>query len=142
MRYHKKNCAGFTIMEIMLVIIIIAALTAMAAPNFIGQGERAKRRVAKADVQANIPTALKLYELDNGTFPTTEQGLDALWTKPSSSPVPKNWNGPYLDKKPQDPWGNPYVYVSPGVNHPFFDISSQARDTASEEDDITNWEDE
>ncbi|MCD4779200.1 MAG: type II secretion system major pseudopilin GspG [Candidatus Omnitrophica bacterium] len=142
MRYFKEKNEGFTIMEIMLVIIIIAALTAMAAPNFIGQGERAKRRVAEADVNANIPTALKLYELDNGVFPTTEQGLSALWTKPSSSPVPTNWNGPYLDQKPKDPWGNAYIYASPGVNHPFFDLSSQGRDMESDEDNITNWKDE
>ena len=93
------NKKGFTLIEIMLVIIIIGVLVAMVVPNLAGRGEQARRMAAKADIESNLATALDLYELDSGRFPTTEQGLISLLEKPGSTPVPVNWSGPYLKKK-------------------------------------------
>lgn len=95
---------GFTLVELMLVVIIIGVLVAMVMPRLAGRSEEARVGVAKADIDLNIATALKLYELDNGVFPTTEEGLEALSTAPSSA---RNWKGPYLEKKPIDPWEEP-----------------------------------
>ena len=130
---------GFTLIEILMVVVIIGALAAMVIPRVTGRSDQAKRAIAKADVETNLATALKLYELDNGNFPTTSQGLDALMHKPSSSPAPANWNGPYIEKKPVDPWGNPYIYESPGRQRPDYDLSSKGKDTNDEDDDIVNW---
>ena len=130
---------GFTLIEIMLVVIIIGALAAMIVPRLAGRSEQAKVAVAKSDI-SNIATALKLYELDNGGFPTGSQGLLALRERSSATPVPKNWNGPYLEKDPVDPWGNPYMYASPGVHRSDYDLSSKGKDVASADDDITNWQ--
>ena len=131
---------GFTLVEIMLVVIIIAALSAMVIPRLIGRSDQAKVSVARSDIDAHLATALKLYELDNGTFPSTPQGLQALMTKPAISPLPRNWNGPYVEKEPLDPWGNPYVYVCPGKNRPDYDLYSKGKDESSDADDIKNWE--
>ena len=130
---------GFTLVEIMLVVIIIAALSAMVVPRLVGRSDQAKVKVARTDIDAHLKTALKLYELDNGMFPTTSQGLMALKTKPTISPVPSHWEGPYIEKEPIDPWGNMYIYVSPGKNGPDYDLSSKGKDPISTEDDITNW---
>lgn len=137
-----SNKRGFSLIEIILVVIIIATLSAMVVPRLTGRSEQARRTAAKTDIEVNIPTALKLYELDNGLLPTTEQGLDALFVKPSGSPVPENWNGPYLEKPPLDPWGHPYLYESPGTHRPHdYDLSSGGRDSKPEvtKDDIINW---
>ena len=136
----RLNRKAFTLVEIILVVVIIAALSAMVVPRLVGRSEQAKVSVARSDIDSNISTALKLYELDNGFFPTTAQGLQALRVKPSSTPVPNAWNGPYIEKDPIDPWGNPYVYVSPGTNRPDYDLSSQGKDPSSDEDDINNWQ--
>lgn len=133
----KFSRDAFTLVEIMLVVIIIGALAAMIIPRFAGRGEEAKVKVAKTDIDANIATALKLYELDNGSFPTTEQGLQALLVKPATNPIPENWNGPYIEKEPLDPWGHPYIYVSPGVHRPDYDLSSKGNNGTSE---ISNWQ--
>jgi len=138
--YNVKHRGGFTLVEIMLVVIIIAALSAMVVPRLVGRSEQAKVSVARSDVEAHLATALKLYELDNGNFPTTSQGLVALRTKPTTSPIPSNWNGPYIEKDPLDPWGVPYIYVSPGKHRPDYDLSSKGSDSNSEQDDITNWD--
>ncbi len=133
---------GFTLIEILLVVIIISTLSAMVLPRLVGRSDQARVATAKADVQVNIPSALKLYELDNGFFPTTEQGLQALFTKSATQPVPENWNGPYLERKPIDPWGHPYQYVSPGVNRPHdYDLFSMGKmsDPKKTDDDVTNW---
>ncbi|MFA5088358.1 MAG: type II secretion system major pseudopilin GspG [Candidatus Omnitrophota bacterium] len=135
---HKKDRA-FTLIEIMLVVVIIAALAAMVVPRLTGRSEQAKNAVAKSDILSLLPTALKLYELDNGNFPTTSQGIEALLTKPTTSPIPSNWNGPYVEKKPVDPWGRPYVYVSPGGHRLDYDLSSTGKDPKKEDDDIVNW---
>jgi len=129
--------AGFTLVEIMLVVIIIGALAAMIIPRLSGRGEEAKIKVAKSDIDANLATALKLYELDNGSFPSTAQGLEALRVKPSTNPLPQNWNGPYVEKEPLDPWGNPYIYASPGEHRADYDLSSKGKDGTSE---ISNWQ--
>ena len=129
--------AGFTLVEIMLVVIIIGALAAMIIPRLSGRGEEAKIKVAKSDIDANLATALKLYELDNGSYPTTAQGLDALSVKPTSNPLPENWNGPYVEKTPLDPWGHAYIYASPGEHRADYDLSSKGKDGTSE---ISNWQ--
>lgn len=135
----KLNKSGFTLIEIMMVVIIIAALSAMVIPRLSGRSEQAKVAVAKSDIEAHLATALKLYELENGSFPSTEQGLDALRSKPNTSPVPANWNGPYIEKEPVDPWGRKYVYQSPGKHRPDYDLSSKGKDEQSSDDDISNW---
>ena len=137
MDIHQKR--GFTLIEIMLVVIIIGALAAMIIPRISGRGEQAKIRVAKADIDANLATALKLYELDAGMFPTTSQGLEALRARPTAAPAPTNWNGPYIERDPIDPWGHPYVYLSPGEHRSDYDLSSKGKDEASAKDDIVNW---
>ncbi|MCX5696832.1 MAG: type II secretion system major pseudopilin GspG [Candidatus Omnitrophica bacterium] len=129
---------GFTLVELMLVVIIIGILVAMVVPRMAGRSEQARDAVAKADVDLNVATALKLYEIDNGAFPTTEEGLDALLAAPSSA---KNWKGPYLEKKPLDPWGKVYLYKSPGTHRPQdYDLSSLGKDGVESSDDIGNWE--
>jgi len=130
---------GFTLIEIMLVVIIIGALVAMVMPRLTGRGEQARAVAAEADIRANIATALKLYELDNGNFPSNEEGLNALLSKPSSA---TNWNGPYLEKKPQDPWGREYKYRCPGEHRPAdYDLSSLGKDgQEGTGDDVKNWE--
>ncbi len=139
-RAYPSNTKGFTLVEIMLVVIIIAALSAMVVPRLAGRSDQAKRSVARSDIDTNIATGLKLYEMDNGNFPTTSQGLKALRVKPTGSPEARNWNGPYLEKDPVDPWGSTYMYVSPGRNNPDYDLYSIGKDPESESDDITNWE--
>jgi len=128
----------FTLIELLLVVIIIGALASMVLPRFVGRAEQAKITAAKADIEANIPTALKLYDLDNGAFPTTEEGLNALLIKPPSA---KNWKGPYLEKKPIDPWGREYKYRSPGIHRIDYDLYSLGKDgQEGTADDVKNWE--
>ncbi len=139
----KSVNKGFTLIEILLVLAIIGILGAMIVPQFAGQGKKARVAAAKADIETNLPTALDMYELENGRYPTTEQGLKSLIEKPSSPPVSENWNGPYLKKKriPKDPWGKEYNYVSPGVhNTEEYDLFSYGSDGVESEDDIVNWE--
>ncbi len=134
-----KNQGGFTLIELMLVVIIIGALTAMVMPRLAGRTEQAKISAAQADVTANIATALKLYELDNGRYPSGEDGgLQALYTKPGNA---NNWNGPYLEKKPTDPWGHEYMYKSPGSHRTYdYDLYSLGHDGIESEDDVKNWD--
>lgn len=127
---------GFTLIELMLVVIILGVLVAMVVPRLAGRSEEARRSVAKADIHANISLALDLYELDNGTYPPN---LEALLSRPSSA---SNWRGPYLKKRPVDPWGNNYLYKFPGQhNKDGYDLFSPGRDgTEGGGDDVTNWE--
>ena len=135
---RKTSVTGFTLIEIMLVVIIIGTLVAMVMPRLTGRGEQARIAAAKADIQSNIATALKLYELDNGVFPSTEEGLNALLNKPSSCP---NWNGPYLERKPLDPWGREYKYKSPGEHRTAdYDLYSLGKDGVESADDVKNWD--
>jgi len=133
-----KEQKGFTLIELMLVVVIIGALVAMVMPRLTGRGEQARSAAAKADIEANIATALKLYELDNGEFPSTADGLTALLSKASSV---QNWRGPYLEKKPIDPWGREYKYRSPGEHRTAdYDLYSLGRDGVEGNDDVVNWE--
>jgi general secretion pathway protein G len=106
--------AGFTLVEIMVVVVIIGILAMLIVPRVVGRSDDARAAAAKHDL-TTIFQSLKLYRLDNGRYPTSEQGLQALVTKPQTAPVPPNWR-PYLDKLPKDPWGNPYQYLNPGVH--------------------------
>ncbi|HUR88482.1 MAG TPA: type II secretion system major pseudopilin GspG [Ramlibacter sp.] len=105
--------AGFTLIELMVVLVIIGVLAALIVPNVLERADDAKVTAAHTDV-SNVMQALKLYRLDNNRYPTTEQGLQSLITKPASGPTPPNWK-PYLEKLPNDPWGHPYQYLNPGV---------------------------
>ena len=132
---------GFTLIEIMLVVIIIGLLAAIAVPRLVGKSKEARISIAKSDVNSSIPTALDFYELDNGHFPSSEQGLEALITKPALAPTPSNWNGPYLKKLPKDPWRNDYIYKNPGDhNQSDFDLYSKGPDgIEGTQDDLGNW---
>jgi general secretion pathway protein G len=122
--------AGFTLIEVMVVIIILGLLAAIVMPRLVGQTDKA--RYAQAKIQMRIlEDALKRYKLENGHFPTTSQGLQALVQKPSSPPIPRDWpDGGYLDKPevPLDPWGNEFIYISPGQHGPDYDIVSLGAD--------------
>ena len=112
---RRASAHGFTLIEILVVIVIIGVLAALIVPNVIGRPDEARATVAKSDIAA-IMSALKLYRLDNQRYPTGEQGIAALVAKPEQPPVPPNWKpGGYLEKLPKDPWGRPYVYLNPGV---------------------------
>ena len=142
-RKGRKGQSGFTLIEIMVVIVILGILGALIVPNIVGRAADARVAAAKSDLRA-ISNALNLYKLDNFNFPSTDQGLEALVTKPSGFPEAKNWNPEgYLPKLPKDPWGNPYQFISPGV-HGKYDLYSLGADgvEGGEEDDadILNWE--
>lgn len=131
-RLRPRGQRGFTLIELMVVIVILGLLATVVVPRLRGATERARRVKAIAQMK-NIETALRLYELDNKFFPTTEQGLEALVRPPNIEPISKHWReGGYLEggKVPLDPWDNPYVYISPGMVNPDFDLSSLGADAA------------
>ena len=109
----RRAPRGFTLMDLMVVLVIIGVLAALIVPNVLNRADDARVTAARTDVN-NLMQSLKLYRLDNQRYPTAEQGLQALVAKPTASPVPPNWK-PYLEKLPNDPWGRPYQYVNPGV---------------------------
>src|SRR3954464_11577581 len=109
-----RRSAGFTLVEVMVVVVILGVLAVLIVPRVVGRTDEARQAAAKHDI-ATIMQSLKLYRLDNGRYPTNDQGLQALVTTPTSAPAPSNWK-PYLDKLPKDPWGNTYQYLSPGVH--------------------------
>jgi len=140
-----KNRRGFTLIELMVVIVILSILAVWVAPKLVGREEQAKQVKARVDIQG-LETALKLYKLDNGMYPTTEQGLEALVSPPESGKVPKNWReGGYIEKNQiaNDPWGNEYIYLSPG-SHDDYDIISYGADGEpggeNENRDVKSWE--
>lgn len=130
---------GIAIIEIGLIVMILGALAVLIIPRLQGPSDKDKQAEVGTDIRFHLATALKLYELDNGHFPTTRQGLGALLKKPKTDPIPPKWNEPYIQKRPVDPWGRPYVYMSPGEHRMDYDLSSTGKDTESEEDDIVNW---
>ena len=145
MKRRIRNTAGFTLIEIMVVIIILGLLAAIVMPRIVGETDRARYEQAKVQMRI-LEDALKRYKLDNGRFPTTEQGLQALVQKPTIGVVPRNWpTGGYLDKPevPVDPWGNQYVYISPGQHGPDYDLKSYGADgiEGGEEydQDVESW---
>jgi general secretion pathway protein G len=142
---RKSNDRGFTLIEIMIVIVILGILAWQVVPRIMGKPEEARRLKARMDI-ASLETALKMYKLDNGVYPSTEQGLQALIEAPTIGQLPRKWRkGGYLEKGkvPLDPWENEFIYLSPGL-HGDFDLIAYGNDgePGGEEDnlDINNWE--
>ncbi len=140
---NTRERRGFTLIELLVVIIILGILAAVIVPRVVGRTEDARRAKAVSDIES-LGTALDMYAAENGKYPTTEQGLEALRTKPTSPPQPRAWGGPYL-KKPltPDPWGAPYVYRSPGEKNPdSYDLVSLGADGqpggSGNDEDIAN----
>jgi len=136
---------GFTLIELMVVIVILGILAGLIVPRIMGRPEEARQMKAKMTIES-LETSLRLYKLDNGSYPTTEQGLQALIERPDTGNVPKKWrDGGYLEKRkvPKDPWDNEYVYLSPGVNGEY-DIVSYGSDGVpggeGKDSDINSWE--
>jgi general secretion pathway protein G len=141
----KIDGRGFTLIELMVVIVILGILAGLIIPRIMGRPEEAKQLKAKMQIES-LETALKLYKLDNGMYPDTEQGLQALVEQPETGTIPKNWRkSGYLDKGrvPKDPWGNEFIYLSPGA-HGEYDIISYGADGVPDGEDknkdINNWE--
>jgi general secretion pathway protein G len=139
----RRLARGFTLVEIMVVVVIIGILGALVVPKLLGRTGESRVVAAKTDI-ATLMQALKLYKLDNQRYPTTEQGLQALITKPTSGPAANGWKeGGYLEKLPKDPWGNPYQYLSPGL-HGEVDIFSFGADGQAggegEDADVGSWQ--
>ena len=136
----RRASAGFTLVEIMVVVVIIGVLAVLIVPRVVGRSDDARVAAAKHDV-TTLMQSLKLYRLDNGRFPSTEQGLQALVAKPQSAPVPSNWRA-YLDRLPKDPWGNTYQYLQPG-NKGEFDLYTLGADGKpggeGADADVGNW---
>ncbi|HKZ72228.1 MAG TPA: type II secretion system major pseudopilin GspG [Nitrospirota bacterium] len=127
MKHYIKCARGFTLIEIMVVLIIIGLLAGIVVPKLMGRTEEAKRIKTAVQIK-NLQSALDLYKLDSGVYPSTDQGLQALVEKPAVGEIPNNWKeGGYIDKIPKDPWGNNYVYISPGV-HGDYDLYSYGAD--------------
>ena len=138
---RKKT--GFTLIELMLVIVIIGSLAAMVVPRLVSRLKGSQADIARADIKGNLSLALRLYAVDNnGVYPSTEQGLQSVMQKPTSPPVPANWKGPYIEQRYLDPWKRAYVYRYPGAHPPYeYDLSSLGADGKESEDDIGNWQD-
>ena len=137
----KRLQQGFTLIELMVVLVIIGVLAALIVPNVLNRADDARVTAARTDVN-NLMQALKLYRLDNQRYPSTEQGLAALVTKPAAEPLPTNWKA-YVDKLPNDPWGRPYQYLNPGIKGEVDVLSLGADGQAGGEGrnaDIGSWE--
>ncbi len=137
--------AGLTLIEVMVVVLVLGILAALVAPNVFSHVSTAKQESARAQIEM-LNAALDAYRLHNGRYPTTEQGLEALREKPDTPPIPTDWRGPYLRKEvPVDPWGNPYVYRSPGTESDWgYDLLSYGKDGEpggeGENADVKAWE--
>jgi general secretion pathway protein G len=141
--FRQRRSRGFTLVEIMVVVVIIGILGALVVPKLMGRTGESRVAAAKVDI-STLMQALQLYKLDNQRYPTTEQGLAALTAKPTTGPAATGWRaGGYIDKLPKDPWGNPYQYLSPGV-HGEVDVYSLGADGqpggTGEDADIGSWE--
>ena len=143
-RLHARRRAavgGFTLVEILVVLVIVGVLVALIAPNVLDRAGEAKVTAARTDVNS-LTQALKLYKLDNQRYPSADQGLEALVRKPSSGTVPQNWR-PYLDKLPKDPWGQPYQYANPGLQGEIdvFSFGADGKPGGEGSDaDVGNWQ--
>lgn len=137
----RRATRGFTLLELMVVIVIIGVLAVLIAPNVLRRVGEAKVTAAKADL-STLMNQLKIYKLDNGRYPSTDQGLQALVAKPTTGTIPGNWKS-YLDKLPEDPWHHPYQYANPGV-HGEVDVFSYGADGQpggeGDDADIGSWE--
>ncbi len=138
---RRTRQAGFTLIELMVVLVIIGVLAALIVPNVLDRADDARSTAAKTDVN-NLMQALRLYRLDNQRYPTAEQGLQSLLSKPTTTPIPPNWK-PYLDKLPNDPWGRPYQYLNPGIKGEI-DVMSFGADGQSggegKDADVGSWQ--
>lgn len=142
-QFSWRGQRGFSLIEIMVVVIIIGLLASIVAPAVLNRADDARIQKVHADFR-NIQTALKLYRIDNFVYPSSEQGLEALIERPTIAPVPRNWRqGGYLEELPRDPWGNPYQYLSPGESREY-DIYTLGADGVSGGDgqnaDISVWD--
>jgi len=142
MNSGKNSNLGFTLIEIMVVMVILGILASLVVPKIMGRPDEARIVAARQDI-SSIQQALKLYKLDNQRYPTTEQGLQALVVKPAANPIPSNWKRDgYLERMPKDPWGMPYQYLNPGL-HGEIDILSLGADGAAggegNDADIGSW---
>ncbi len=144
MSANRPDQRGFTLIELLVVIIVLGLLAALVGPRILGRVSEAKTATARTQIEL-LGLALDNYRLDNGAYPTTEQGLDALQEKPTREPIPANWKGPYLRKAlPLDPWSRPYVYRVPGEhNRSGYDLSTLGRDGqpggVDEDADVVSW---
>ena len=143
MKLQRRTQGGFTLIEIMVVVVILGILAALVVPQVMSRPDQAKVTVAKGDIKA-IGAALDMYKLDNFAYPSTQQGLEALVKKPSGNPQPKNWNRDgYLKRLPKDPWGNDYQYLSPGTQGQFdlYSFGADGKPGGSDLNaDIGNWD--
>ena len=145
----RTDRPGFTLIEILVVVVILGILAGLVIPRIVGKPEEARRTKARMQIES-LETALRLFKLDNGFYPSTDQGLEALVRKPSVGRIPNRWReGGYLEKGqvPKDPWGRPFVYLSPGAHNPRdFDLLSMGADGEAggegPDQDVTNWGDE
>lgn len=139
----QQRQQGFTLIEIMVVVVILGILAALVVPQVMSRPDQAKVTVAQGDIKA-IAAALDMYRLDNHVYPSTQQGLEALVKKTSGMPAAKNWNKDgYLKRLPVDPWGNPYQYLAPGSQGPFdlYSLGADGKEGGSENAaDIGNWD--
>jgi general secretion pathway protein G len=140
----KRPSLGFTLIEMLVVVVIIGVLASIVGPRFFGKADEAKIAAAKSQLEV-FSLALDSYQLDTGDYPSQEQGLKALVEKPNTGTIPKNWNGPYLRKReiPLDPWGRAYGYVKPGKRNPDYDLYCLGKDGKDggngDNADIHNW---
>ncbi len=142
---NRGRQSGFSLIEIMVVVIIIGLLASIVAPQVLNRADEARIQKVKSDFKS-IQTGLKMYRIDNYAYPTSEQGLQALVERPTMAPQPRNWDeSGYLEQLPRDPWGNPYLYLSPGESHDYNIYTLGADGVSGGEDqnaDISVWDEE